>query len=104
MNVCVFCALGMSTSIVVRQISIAAERKGIDLNIEAYSVSDIDELVPTCDLVLLGPQVQQHLKKLKRKYPDKLILVMPIKDYGMANGENILNLILTEKGRVESDV
>lgn len=102
MNVCVFCALGMSTSIVVRQINIAAEKRGIDLTIEAYSVTDIDELIPTCDLVLLGPQVQQQLKKLKRKYPNKPILVMPMKDYGTANGENILNLILNEVKRSDT--
>lgn len=88
------CAGGMSTGMLVKKIVSAADAKGIDLEIGAYAVTDLEEVVPGSDVILLGPQVSYQKDKVAETYPDVPVYVMNMTDYGMMNGEKILNDVL----------
>ena len=85
-----FCAAGMSTSLLVTKMKKAAEELGYECDIEANSVSEVTSKGPEADIVLLGPQVRYELKNVQEKLPDKVIEVIDMMDYGMANGMNVI--------------
>ena len=79
-----FCAAGMSTSLLVNKMKEAAVQKGKDAEIEA--------MTDGIDVALLGPQVGFQLEKAKKICEPKGIpvAVIPMTDYGMCNGMNVL--------------
>ncbi|MFR6099994.1 MAG: PTS sugar transporter subunit IIB [Longibaculum sp.] len=42
-------------------------------------------------MILLGPQVRYELKKIQGMYPDKPVEVINMQDYGMMNGQKVLD-------------
>ena len=42
-------------------------------------------------MILLGPQVRFELKKCYKEYPDKPVEVINMQDYGMMNGQKVLD-------------
>lgn len=91
----VFCAAGMSTSLLVKKIKEASEKKGVELEIEAYSESEMDKHTDV-DCVLLGPQIQYMMGKAEGIFKPHNIPVSVINtvDYGMMNGEKVLDVIV----------
>lgn len=91
----VFCAAGMSTSLLVKKIKEASEKKGIELEIEAYSESEMSKHTDV-DCVLLGPQIQFMIKKAEEIFSphDIPVSVINTVDYGMMNGEKVLDTIV----------
>lgn len=92
MNIGLFCAAGMSTSILVERMKEAALKKGKEATIAAYSISELDQKVDEIDVALLGPQVGFQLEKAKEICIPKNVPVevIAMADYGMANGMAVL--------------
>ena len=92
MKVRLFCAGGMSTSLLVRKIEEAAKDEGADIDIIAYGVSRIErEIDGSLDVVLIGPQIgyqKASVKKVCDQYGVPMD-VIPMADYGMVNGQNV---------------
>ena len=92
MKVRLFCAAGMSTSLLVRKIEEAAKEEGVDIDIIAYGVSSIDKQIDaSLDCVLIGPQIgyqKAQVKKVCDQYGVPME-VIPMTDYGMVNGKNV---------------
>ncbi|ENK1244163.1 PTS sugar transporter subunit IIB [Clostridium botulinum] len=91
-----FCAAGMSTSIVVNKMKEAAKEKNIEVDIEAFPQGQMDKYLDNVDVALLGPQVAYTLSKSKKICVSRGIPidVIPMVDYGMMNGEKILDFAL----------
>lgn len=54
-----FCAGGMSTSMLEKKMSEAAQKRGLDVQIKAYPESELANVLDEgVDVVLLGPQVR----------------------------------------------
>lgn len=87
-----FCANGMSTSLLVKKMEEAAKEKGKEADIKAYPILDMERLVGEADVALLGPQVGYQLSKAKEICGPKGVPVdvIPMADYGMCNGMNVL--------------
>lgn len=87
-----FCANGMSTSLLVKKMEEAAKEKGKKADIKAYPILDMERLVGEADVALLGPQVGYQLSKAKEICGPKGVPVdvIPMADYGMCNGMNVL--------------
>lgn len=90
------CSAGMSTSLLVKKMRVAAEAQGIEAQIDAYSVAEFDEQVSHYQVVLLGPQVKYLLNDLTaRAEPHGVpVSVIGMSDYGMQNGEHVLEQAL----------
>lgn len=89
------CSAGMSTSLLVTKMEKAATARNYDSDIFAISASDVDNNVEAkhIDVVLLGPQVRFMKDEFTKKLAPKGIPVEVINmaDYGMMNGEKVLD-------------
>lgn len=95
-RILLFCAAGMSTSMLVSKMKKAANDLGVEVTIEAYPEAEMQKRVDEADVVLLGPQVKFMLPKAKSIFETKGIPVEVINtmDYGMMNGEKVLKRAL----------
>ena len=86
-----FCAAGMSTSLLVRKMEEAAKAEGTEVDIVAYPVGEVDQHLDGVDCALLGPQVGYMKAQIQKKCADKGVPcdVIPMADYGMVNGKNV---------------
>lgn len=93
------CAGGLSTSMLVKKIAAAAEEKGIELDILATAVAELEHHVEGADIILLGPQVSYQKDKVTEAYPNIPVYVMNMLDYGTMNGAKVLNDVLPLIGK-----
>ncbi|MDR0409433.1 MAG: PTS sugar transporter subunit IIB [Spirochaetaceae bacterium] len=95
----VFCNAGMSTSMLVAKMREAVSKRGLDVNIEAYPFGEFDERAKEADAVLLGPQIGYEKGNAVKKLASTNIPVdvIPMVDYGMMNGEKVLDFALNLK-------
>ena len=91
-KITLFCAAGMSTSLLVNKMKAEAEKKGADYEIAAYSLNDAPKYAPEADVILIGPQVRFALEKLKKEYPDKPSEAIDMRAYGLMDGKAVLAL------------
>ena len=91
------CNAGMSTSLLVTKMQKAAEAQGVDVEIFAVPVSEVDEKVAAKDIdaIMVGPQVKFMLKEYSEKFAPKIkVDAINMVDYGTMNGENVLKTAL----------
>jgi len=95
-KIALFCSAGMSTSLLVTKMQKAAEAKGIEVSIDAYPEATMEKELDNVDAVLIGPQIKYLLKKLKKMCDEKGVPISVINtmDYGMMDGEKVLNQAL----------
>lgn len=92
-EIALFCANGMSTSLLVSKMEAAAKENGLEYNIAAYPVSEISNYGAKADVILLGPQVKYQLKNVKEQFPDKPVEAINMQDYGLMNGANVIRSV-----------
>ena len=70
----------------------AAEAEGTEVDIIAYPVGEFDQHIGGIDCALLGPQVgyMKAQMQAKAKAAGVPCDVIPMADYGMVNGKNVL--------------
>lgn len=92
------CAAGMSTSLLVTKMEVAAKEAGDEIEIFALPISDGEKKLEEVDCVLLGPQVRfqkaQIEKIIKEKNLTLPVDVINMKDYGMMNGKAVYEFAL----------
>ena len=91
-----FCQAGMSTSLLVHKMNQSAQARGLSCFIKAYSANTLEREVPSADVVLLGPQLIYLMSDAKRfASPHNIpVAVIRMQDYGMVNGEGVLDYAL----------
>lgn len=94
MKMLLICAAGMSTGMLVKTIKEAASDMGVDLEITACAVSDLESHISDCDIVMLGPQVGYHIDKIRGKGHGIPVMVIDKMNYGMQDGAMILKSAL----------
>lgn len=92
MKVLLVCAMGMSTSVLMKKLEKHAEAEGIPFEIAATSVNTYKEMCDHYDCLLLGPQMSYQRDNVAAG-SGKPTAVIPPADYGMANCANIFKLI-----------
>ena len=87
------CAAGMSTSMLVQKMRAEAEKRALAVEINAYPVAEIESMLPQADVVLLGPQVQFELSRLRELSAPlgKPVGVIDMMDYGTMRGDRVLD-------------
>ncbi|NLS12510.1 PTS sugar transporter subunit IIB [Vibrio sp. SM6] len=90
------CSAGMSTSMVVTKMREAAQSKGIDTEIKAYSVSEFSDVVDQYQVCLVAPQIKYEFDRLSGICNEKGVKCGQIgmMEYGMMNGAAILDAAL----------
>ena len=96
-----FCNQGMSTSLLVNKMKAAAKNQNLDVDIIAYPINEIEDRIDGIDCALLGPQVGYLKGKSSEICSAKSVPmdVIPMVDYGMCNGEKVLEFARKLAGR-----
>lgn len=89
-----FCQHGASTKLLVNKCLAEAEKRGLEMTLDAYPFSTIGENIDGCDLAVLAPQVRFKLNAFKKDYPNHRFMCINPSDYGMMNAKNIIDEIL----------
>lgn len=99
MKILLVCNAGMSTSMLVSKMEAAAQDKGIDVEIAAMPYTEAEKVLNEWDIVMLGPQVRHILKSIQKSSTGTPVVVIDMRDYGMMNGEGVLNQALKTLGK-----
>ncbi|MDQ0360348.1 PTS sugar transporter subunit IIB [Breznakia pachnodae] len=92
------CSAGMSTSMLVKKIQEAADKKNIEAKVWAVGDAAAEENIKDADIILLGPQVRFLLEKIKGYAKEKPVMVIDMAAYGTMNGAMVLEMALKELG------
>lgn len=93
-NIVLFCAAGMSTSLLVTKMEKAAAELGYECKIAAYSTTKSKEYGKDADIILLGPQVRFQKAEISAQFPNTPVESIEMMDYGMMNGEKIIRHVM----------
>ncbi|MCE5286272.1 MAG: PTS sugar transporter subunit IIB [Pelosinus sp.] len=90
------CSAGLSTSVLVAKMEKSARQQGLETKIWAVSTDVMDSNMANADIVLLGPQVRFQLPQMQEK--GKIygipVAVIPSVEYGLCNGEKVLEFAI----------
>ena len=93
-KIVLFCAAGMSTSLLVNKMKAAAQELDFECEIDAYATGQEKEKGADADVILLAPQVRFHFKKVQELFPDKPVGIIEMIDYGRVDGMKVLKTAL----------
>lgn len=85
----------MSTSLLVSKMQEAADERGIDAKIAAYPIGEVKQRGADADCILIGPQVRYAMPQVTSAFPDKPVAAIEMVDYGMVDGQKVLDLALS---------
>lgn len=88
-KIVLFCAGGMSTSLLVMRMQKAAEEQGYEADIAAYGVAAARDH-QDADVVLLGPQIRHAKKQVMEQIPNAKVADIDMRSYGMMDGAKVL--------------
>lgn len=94
-NILLVCSGGMSTSMLAEKMRAAAEAKGVEAKIWAVGEQAAADNVPDADVVLVGPQMRFKVPAFQKDYPETPVDAIEMRDYGMMNGEAVLDKALS---------
>lgn len=96
-----FCAAGMSTSLLVTKMQAAAKEMGLEADIAAAGETKMIDETDGIDVALLGPQIRFKLGEAKKICEPKGVPVdvIPMVDYGTMNGKKVLEFALKLAGK-----
>ncbi|MEY8353892.1 PTS sugar transporter subunit IIB [Lachnospiraceae bacterium 54-53] len=89
-NIVLFCAAGMSTSLLVNKMKEAAAKENYECRINAYALAKTREMGPDADIILLGPQVRFNKAAVEKDCPGKIIECIDMQAYGTMNGAKVI--------------
>lgn len=90
------CVFGASTFYLCNMVKEAAAKRKVEMEMEAFPVSDIEEMIDKFDIIVLGPQSKYKAKEVgdlagKR---GKKFDTIPMNVYGSMDGDKVLDFIL----------
>lgn len=96
MKVLIVCGAGASSGFIAQRMRKAAKSRGVDLQVDARSETELAEHVATTDVVLVGPHLEYMLSKIQDVTGPQGVptVLLPQKVYGMLDGEGALQLAL----------
>lgn len=88
------CAGGFSTSMLVEKMKEAVSNRELDIIIDACAEGSLVNYLPA-DIVMLGPQMGHAEDSVKEEVGITVpVTVIDMLDYGMMDGEKVLNTAL----------
>lgn len=96
-----FCANGMSTSLLVNKMRESAKQEGMEADIQAFPIAELNSRLSGVDCALLGPQVAYKKAEAAKICSEAGVPVdvIPMMDYGTCNGKNVLQFAKNLAGK-----
>lgn len=88
-NIVLFCAAGMSTSLLVSKMKNYADSIGYECSIAAHPISEASTYGKDADICLLGPQVRFNADKVKAQVSCP-VEAIDVAAYGMMDGKTVI--------------
>ncbi|MDR2803503.1 MAG: PTS sugar transporter subunit IIB [Treponema sp.] len=104
MKITLVCNAGMSTSVLVQKMQKAATEQGVDVEIAAYSVEVLEDLLSKekIDCVLIGPQIRHMKPNIDKTVNGRApVALIDMRHYGTINGLAVLQqaiALIEQKG------
>ncbi len=92
-KIMLFCAGGMSTSVLVKKMRTVAAEDGFECEINAYAVTEAKTRGQDADAVLLGPQIAYELAKTKELLNPVPVEAIEMRTYGMMDGKAVMKQV-----------
>lgn len=89
-----FCSAGMSTSLLASKMQEVANLKGLEYEIQAFPISEVDNFISELDCIVLGPQVRFMADDIRSKSNNVPVVVLPMNIYGLMDGEKALDEVI----------
>ena len=99
MKIILFCAGGLSSSMLVSRIQEAANQRNIDCTVQAFGARSFNRL-DGADVLLIAPQVRFMHKTYAQKVKIPYAFI-DMSSYGMMNGEAALDLALDTMNKAQ---
>lgn len=93
MRILLCCNAGMSSSILVKKMKIAASNRGMEIDIKAVANSAVKDELGKWDVCLVGPQLSYAIDSLKAKLNIPVAGIEPAA-YAIADGDKVLDFAL----------
>lgn len=87
------CAAGMSTSLLMKKMRIAAKELNYNVMIEAYPIAEAEDIGNQADIVLLGPQVRHQIDEV-REVVDCPVEALDMRAYGLMDGKKVMQQVM----------
>lgn len=89
-----FCSAGMSTSLFAQKMQKEAEARGLDFDVKAYGLAEVDTEGPKADVIMIGPQARYMLNEVAGKFPNTPVKDIPMQMYGFMQGDKGLDMAI----------
>lgn len=89
-KILLICNAGMSTSMLVKKLQESAQAQGLDLEVEAQSLTEAKKHLQDYQVILLGPQIRYELANVTAAANGLPVAAIDMRDYGMMNGPKVL--------------
>ncbi|MDO4378523.1 MAG: PTS sugar transporter subunit IIB [Erysipelotrichia bacterium] len=90
------CQNGASTDLLAVKMEEAAQKKGIEVSVNAHPYTDLGFEIENADLILLAPQIRFKKNTLEKMYAsyNKPFMCIDPSDYGLLKGDHVLEQAL----------
>ena len=93
MKIVLLCNMGMSTGIMVKKLEEEAKVRGLDAEVKAYPMVELDDHLDGTDVILLGPQIRFALDDITKQADGIPVLAIAPQDFGMMNAKKVMDEI-----------
>ena len=94
----IFCAQGVSTSILVNCMKRYISQEGYNYEVYAYPILKINELGKYADYIFIAPQIKHDLYRVKETIARKTDQIIDPFVYGQMNGQELVVQIVEKLG------
>ena len=101
-KILVVCGAGMTSSILVSRLrSLAAESEELDYKIGSCAANQMNMYVSQADIVFVAPHMEYAIAELKKKDPEKEIILIPVDLYSSMDAEGVFRLLEKKQEALE---
>ncbi len=94
MKLLLVCYAGLSTSMLAQRLEDEGAARGIEVEVEAVPMTELEANLEGVDAVLLGPQVRFAEKDARAAVGDDVpLMVIAPQDFGMMRADNVLDQV-----------
>lgn len=95
MKLLLVCYAGMSTSMLAQRLSAEGERRGLEVEVQAVPLTELENNLDGVSAVLLGPQVRFAEKDARAAIDGRApMMVVSPQDFGMMKADNVMDQVL----------
>jgi PTS system cellobiose-specific IIB component len=96
LKVALFCAGGMSTSLVGSKMQKVYDAEGKNVQVDAYDFGMIDEIGSNVDVIIIAPQIGWAYDQVIQQYPEKKVVKLTMQEFGSMDGQVIVDRLKRE--------